>query len=159
VKEANAEHLHQDFAKIRFKPSESIEDFSIRITSIINELRVLVDEITNKEVVKKMLHSVPKKPEQVSISIYMFLDLHSLSIEEATCHLRAIEQRTTWMKCKEKGGSNNNGGFGGSRRGKGRGKNKSCGGRRNGGANSNSHEGGEDGVSRGACENYGKIGH
>jgi hypothetical protein len=63
VKEANAERLRHDFAEIKFKPGESVEDFSIRITSIANKLRVLGDEITDKEVVKKMLHSVPEKLE------------------------------------------------------------------------------------------------
>jgi hypothetical protein len=93
VKEANVERLCHDFADIKFKPGESIDDFSICITSIANELRVLGDEITDKEVVKKMLHSVPEKLEQVAISMEPLLDLNSLSIEEATGHLRAVEQR------------------------------------------------------------------
>jgi hypothetical protein len=46
-----------------------------------------------KEVVKKMLHSVPEKLEQVSISIETLLDLNSLLIEEAVGHLLAVEQR------------------------------------------------------------------
>jgi hypothetical protein len=29
VKEANAERLHHDFAKIKFKPDEGVEDFSL----------------------------------------------------------------------------------------------------------------------------------
>jgi hypothetical protein len=45
---------------------------------------VLGDEITDKEVVKKMLHSLPEKLEQVAISMETLLDLNSLSIEEAT---------------------------------------------------------------------------
>jgi hypothetical protein len=181
VKEANVERLCHDFADIKFKPGESIDDFSIHITSIANELRVLGDEITDKEVVKKMLHSVPKKLEQVAISMEPLLDLNSLSIEEATGHLRAVEQRkksssssmtdasgrlllteeewTAQMKAKEKGGSSNNGSSGGGSRGKGRDKYKGRGGGRNGGANSNSHEGGEDGAGRGACHNCGKMGH
>jgi hypothetical protein len=87
VKEANAERLRQDFAKIKFKPSECVEDFSIHITALANELRVLGDEITDKEVVKKLLHSVLEKLEQVTNSMETLLDLNSLSIEEATDHL------------------------------------------------------------------------
>jgi hypothetical protein len=78
-------------AQIRFKSSECVEDFSVRITSLVNELRVLGDEITNKEVVKKMLHLVPKKFEQVAISMETLLDLNSLSIEEAMGHLHSVE--------------------------------------------------------------------
>jgi uncharacterized protein YfkK (UPF0435 family) len=70
-----------------------VEDFSIHITAIANELRVLGDEVTDKEVVKKMLHSVPEKLEQVAISMETLLDLNSLSIEEVVSHLQAVEQR------------------------------------------------------------------
>jgi hypothetical protein len=54
-------------------------------------MHVLGDEITDKEVVKKMLHSVPEKLEHVAISMEMLLDLNSLSIEEATDHLCVVE--------------------------------------------------------------------
>jgi hypothetical protein len=40
-----------------------VEDFSLRITALANELRVLDDEVTDKEVIKKMLHSVSEKLE------------------------------------------------------------------------------------------------
>jgi hypothetical protein len=60
VKEVNAERLQQKFAEIRFKPGEGVEDFCLRITTLANELRVLGDEVTDKEVVKKMLHSIPE---------------------------------------------------------------------------------------------------
>jgi hypothetical protein len=93
VKEGNVEQLRQEFIEIKFKPGECVEDFIICITAIANELRVLGDEVTDKEVVKKMLHSVPEKLEQVAISMEMFLGLNSLSIEEAVDHLPVVEQR------------------------------------------------------------------
>jgi hypothetical protein len=83
--------LRQEFAEIRFKSGECVEDFSIRITSLANELHVLGDEITDREVVKKMLHLMPEKLEHVAISMETLLDLNSLSHEEATGHLHAIE--------------------------------------------------------------------
>jgi hypothetical protein len=63
VKEANAERLQQDFVEIKFKTGESVEDFSLHITALANEKRVLGNEITDKEVVKKMLHLVLEKLE------------------------------------------------------------------------------------------------
>jgi hypothetical protein len=78
--------------EIKFKQGETIEEFSLRITALANELWVLGDDITDKEVVKKMLHSVSDNLEQVAISMEMLLDLNSLSIEEAAGHLRAVEQ-------------------------------------------------------------------
>jgi hypothetical protein len=78
--------------EIKFKQGETIEEFSLRITALANELWVLGDDITDKEVVKKMLHSVSDNLEQVAISMEMLLDLNSLSIEEAAGHLWAVEQ-------------------------------------------------------------------
>jgi hypothetical protein len=79
--------LQQDFMEIKFKPGESVEDFSLHITALANEQRVLGNEITDKEVVKKMLHLVLEKLEQVAISLEILLDLDKLSIEEAVGHL------------------------------------------------------------------------
>jgi hypothetical protein len=52
---------------------------------------VLGDEITDTEVFKKMLYSVPEKLEQIAISMETLLDLNSLSIKEATGHLCTVE--------------------------------------------------------------------
>jgi uncharacterized membrane protein YgcG len=129
-----------------------VEDFSFHISAMVNELHVLGDDITDKEVVKKMFHSVLEKLEQVVISMETLLDLNTLSIEEAAGHLRAVEQRrkqrstspvadasgrlllteeewTARMKAKskDKAGSNGSGGNGG---GRGRGRGRSRGGGR-----------------------------
>jgi hypothetical protein len=93
VKEVNAERLRQEFTKIRFRFSEGVDDFIIHISALANVLRVLGDDISDKEVVKKMLQSVPEKLEQVAISMETLLDLNFLPIEEATGHLRVVEQR------------------------------------------------------------------
>lgn len=169
VKEANAERLRQDFAGITFKPGETVEDFAMRITTLANQLRVLGDNVTDKEVVKKMLHTVPDYLEQVAISIETLLDLSTISIEEATGRLRAVEQRKKpassspkdsgerlllteeeWMarlKLKEgSGGSSSGSGSRGKKRGKGKGR---------GGRNSTAREG----RNGDACLNCGKEGH
>jgi hypothetical protein len=52
VKEVNAERLHREFDDISFKLDESIEDFSLRLNSVASELRVLDDDISDKEVIK-----------------------------------------------------------------------------------------------------------
>jgi hypothetical protein len=74
------------------KPGKSVEDFSLHLNTMVSQLRMLGDDITDKEVIQHMLHSVPKKLEQVAISMETLLDLDLLSIEEAMEHLRAVEQ-------------------------------------------------------------------
>jgi hypothetical protein len=58
---------------------------------VASQLHVLGDDISDKELIKKMLHVIPEKLEQVVISMEKLLDLNSLSIEEAVGHLRAVE--------------------------------------------------------------------
>jgi hypothetical protein len=66
-------------------------------------LHVLDDDISDKELIKKMLHVIPKKLEQVAISMETLLDLDSLSIEEVVGHLCAIEQCKKLTPAKETG--------------------------------------------------------
>jgi hypothetical protein len=53
VKEANAEQLHRGFNDTIFKPDESVW----RI--LLYKERILDDDITDKEVIKKLLHIIP----------------------------------------------------------------------------------------------------
>jgi hypothetical protein len=104
VKEANAEHLRQEFNDIEFKAGELIEDFSLRLNTVAGQLRALGDDVTDKEVIKRLLHIIPDRLEQVVISMETLLDLNSLSIEEAVGHLHVVEQRKKPPQAKENGG-------------------------------------------------------
>jgi hypothetical protein len=93
VKEANAEKLRKEFNELRFKAGEGVEDFSLRLNTLANQLRVLGENVSEKDVVKRLLHSVPENLEQIALSMETLLDLSTISIEEATGRLRAVEQR------------------------------------------------------------------
>ncbi|XP_062217702.1 uncharacterized protein LOC133917893 [Phragmites australis] len=93
VKEANAEKLRREFAEMAFKPSELVEEFTLRLQAVANQLRVLGDDVSDKAIVKRLLHSVPDHLEQVAISIETLMDLDIVSVEEVTGRLRAVEQR------------------------------------------------------------------
>jgi hypothetical protein len=87
VRDANTEQLRKEFDHIWFKDGESIDDFSIRLTGLANNIAMLGGKITEPEIVKKMLHVPPEPLEQVAILIETLLDLDNLSIEEVTGHL------------------------------------------------------------------------
>ncbi|KAJ1271592.1 hypothetical protein BS78_06G139100 [Paspalum vaginatum] len=93
VREANAQQLRREFIAMSFKDGEGVEEFANRITGLANNLRLLGNNITDKEVVKKMMQIVPDYLEQVAISIETLLDLNTISIKEVTRRLRAVEQR------------------------------------------------------------------
>jgi hypothetical protein len=73
------------------------------LSSVTSELQVLSDVFPDKEVIKKLLHDVPGKLEQVAISMETLHDLNTLTIEEAVGLLHAVELLTEeeWMACME----------------------------------------------------------
>jgi hypothetical protein len=86
------QQLRRDFGALLWKEAERAEDFVNRITRLAANLRTLSDNITDVEVVQKMLQVVPEHLSEVAISIETLLDFN-ISIEEVTDMLHAIEQR------------------------------------------------------------------
>jgi hypothetical protein len=93
VNEVNIEKLRWEFDNITFKSDECVEEFTMRISPLANQLRLLTDGILDKKVVNNMLQSVLDHLKQVAISIETLLYLDALSIEEAAGHLQVVENR------------------------------------------------------------------
>jgi hypothetical protein len=92
VREANATQLNKKFGEIAFKDGKSINDFSMRIFSPANKIRVLGTNLGDTEIVKKILEVVPDSLSHVAIAIETFYDLSTLSIEEVVGHLCQVEE-------------------------------------------------------------------
>ena len=94
VKEVNAQKLLAEFEAISFKSGETIEDFAVRIGKLATDLKGLGEtSVDDTRVVKKFLRVVPPRYNQVAITIEMFCDLKTLSVEELVGRLRAAEDR------------------------------------------------------------------
>ena len=65
-----------------------MEDFSLRLQTLISKLRSHGVTMDKEEAVSKYLHSVPAKYIQIALSIETMLDLSTLTIEDVTGHLR-----------------------------------------------------------------------
>jgi hypothetical protein len=96
--DASAHQLRQDFANLTFKEGESVTDFGVRIIALATNLRTLGDNITDTEVVKKLLQVIPRSLNQAAVSIEMFVDLNKATIEDVIGRLRMFEERnkTPW---------------------------------------------------------------
>ena len=70
-----------------------MEDFSLRLQTLISKLRSHGVTIDEEEAVSKYLHSVPVKYIQIALFIETMLDLSTLNIEDVTGHLRAVDER------------------------------------------------------------------
>jgi len=92
VKEVNAQKLLAEFEAISFKSGETIEDFAVRIGKLATDLKGLGEtSVDDTRVVKKFLRVVPPRYNQVAITIEMFCDLKTLSVEELVGRLCAAE--------------------------------------------------------------------
>ena len=61
AKKATAQLLKKEYANLKFKDGESVEDFSLRLQSLISKLRSHGVTINEEEAVYKYLHSVQVK--------------------------------------------------------------------------------------------------
>jgi hypothetical protein len=66
VRNARAQRLRTEFESIRFKEGETVDDFTIRLDSLVAELGILGEVIKEQQVVQKLLRVVPKHLSQVA---------------------------------------------------------------------------------------------
>jgi uncharacterized membrane protein YgcG len=93
VREARRQKLCKDFDNLAFKSGENVEEFSLRVSSLVTELQSLGDSTTELDGVSKILRVVPTRYAQMACSIETLLDLKELSIEELSGRLAASEGR------------------------------------------------------------------
>lgn len=102
VREAKATTLKKQLEAIKFTDGEDVDDFGMRLSSLVLRLGVLGVKISEPDIVRKFLSVVPPKFSQMSCSIETLLDLDSLSIEELIGRLKAAEERYEQEKPKAK---------------------------------------------------------
>ncbi|XP_039134278.1 uncharacterized protein LOC120271668 [Dioscorea cayenensis subsp. rotundata] len=118
AREARIQSLKEELDTLKMKSSENIEDYALKVGTIVNKIRELGEKIEDPCVVRRMLRSLPNKFLQIVSSIKKFAYLKTMSVEELIGRLK-------WIATKEKkdGERSSNGLYkgGGGARGHGRG--------------------------------------
>jgi hypothetical protein len=71
-----------EFENLQFKDDELIDDFTVRVNTLVDGLWELGEEVKDGRMVRKVLRVMPKKWKQVAVSIEMLLDLDAMSMEK-----------------------------------------------------------------------------
>lgn len=93
VQEARVQTLKGEFESLMMKDSEKIEDFCLKLSGIVTNIRVLGEAMEESSVVRKILRAVPDKFLQIASNIEQFGDVKSMSVEELVGRLKAHEER------------------------------------------------------------------
>jgi hypothetical protein len=75
VHQATLQHLRGEWEGLAFHPGEQVEDFTLRLTNLMEQMVRNGDtDLTKELVVAKFLRCMPKKYAQIVKSIEMLLD-------------------------------------------------------------------------------------
>jgi transposase InsO family protein len=179
--------LRKEWESLAFKPGEDVDDFALRLNTLLQKLVQFGDDTYDEErAVEKLFRCIPEKYRQIARSVESLLDLSTMSIEEAIGRLKVVDcdepqllsgpitiggklhlTREQWEACQGAGKKGEpSSSTGGRKRGKPR---KGRGGAQSGargGAQSGGRgdaQGGANGNQKPArddsCRNCGKLGH
>ncbi|KAK9073456.1 hypothetical protein SSX86_007780 [Deinandra increscens subsp. villosa] len=152
VKKARLQTLRGELERLKMKETESINDYSAKISGIVEKFKSLGSTLDEEVIVRKFLTSVPKKYLPIVAPIEQYSDLDTMPFEEAVGRLKAYEDRIQGDEEKEDQGQlllacESSG------RGKGRGKNFERGGKNRGKGTARGDKSGF------RCYDCGKFGH
>nr|XP_048332204.1 uncharacterized protein LOC125423053 [Ziziphus jujuba var. spinosa] len=87
-------NLRREFETLRMKDSELVKDFIDRLMKVVNQIKILGEELSDRKVVEKVLVSLPEKFESKISSLEESNDLNQISLSELVNALQVTEQRS-----------------------------------------------------------------
>ena len=91
-------HLKRQFEGLKMREIESIKEFSSNIAKLVNQMRLLGEDIQESRVVEKVLVSLPEKFKNKICSLEDSKDCTQLSLQELINALQAVEQKAQVKK-------------------------------------------------------------
>ncbi|XP_066320065.1 uncharacterized protein [Miscanthus floridulus] len=91
VRKSMAQSLREKYEQIAFRDGESVEDFTLRMSNLVQRSAILDDPEPEPKVVAKYLRVARPRYRQLVFSIETLLDINELTIEEVTGRLKAAD--------------------------------------------------------------------
>jgi hypothetical protein len=91
VKIAKLQALRREFENLQMKDFDSIDQFTYRVTDLVNQIRQNGDELVDQKVVEKVLRSFPRKFDAIAVVIEESKDLTTYYMDELVGSLKNYE--------------------------------------------------------------------
>ncbi|CAN6204667.1 unnamed protein product [Urochloa humidicola] len=99
VKKSRVQTLKRELDGMYMGDSEKVNDFALKVTTIVNEIRSLGTKVEEITVVEKLLFSVPDKFRPLISTIEQWGDVTEMSVTEVIGRLRAFEESSKGRRC------------------------------------------------------------
>ena len=86
-------NLKRQFEGLKMRESETIKEFSSNISKLVNQMRLLGEDVQDSRVVEKVLVSLPERFENKICSLEDSKDFTEMSLQDLINALQAVEQR------------------------------------------------------------------
>ena len=86
-------NLKRNFSTLKMNERESVQQYSDRLMTLVNKIRLLGEDLPDSKVVEKMLISLPEKFEAKISSLEDSRDIDELTLSELINALQAQEHR------------------------------------------------------------------
>jgi hypothetical protein len=103
VRKARVQALKRQFDRMYMAESETIMEFSQKLTTIVGEIRSLGAKLKDRVVMERLFSVVPDKFLPIIGTIEQWGDVSKMSVSEAIGRLRAFEE-TSKGRCCDKDG-------------------------------------------------------
>nr|GEY03887.1 putative zinc finger, CCHC-type [Tanacetum cinerariifolium] len=101
VQQARLKILKSDFEMLHMKEDETINTFTTKIKTLVNNAANLGHIMEDGTLVHKLLNAIPDRYLQIVASIEQYSDLSEMTLEEAIGRLKTYEERIKYKRGKQ----------------------------------------------------------
>ena len=92
ARKSTLQALRKEWENLGFKPGEDVDDFALRLNTLLQKLVKFGDATyTEERAVEKLFRCIPEKYKQMARSIESLLDLSTMTIEKAIGRLKVVD--------------------------------------------------------------------
>jgi hypothetical protein len=92
ARKSTLQTLHKEWENLAFKPGEDIDDFALRLNTLMQKLVQFGNGTYDEErAIEKLFRCVPEKYKQMARGVESQIDLSTMTIEEAIGRLKVVD--------------------------------------------------------------------